>query len=63
MPRLYFHRRSNGQFSEDRRGRQFASGDEACAHAVSRNFGVVGCISQGGKVVDSQRYVLDLEDE
>jgi hypothetical protein len=34
MPQFYFHQRSNGQLAEDRRGRQFASADEACTHAI-----------------------------
>jgi hypothetical protein len=36
MPRFYFHRHLNGQFAEDRRGRQFASVNEACEYAVHR---------------------------
>ena len=34
MPRFYFHQHLNGEMAEDRRGRKFASADEACAHAV-----------------------------
>jgi hypothetical protein len=36
MPRFYFHQHLNGQFAEDRRGRQFANAKEACEHAVHR---------------------------
>jgi hypothetical protein len=36
MPRFYFHRHLNGQFAQDRRGRQFASVNAACEYAVQR---------------------------
>jgi NADPH:quinone reductase-like Zn-dependent oxidoreductase len=36
MKRFYFHRYLNGNLAADRRGRQFESADEACAHAVRR---------------------------
>lgn len=36
MKRFYFHRYLNGHLAADRRGRQFESADEACAHAVRR---------------------------
>jgi hypothetical protein len=36
MTRFYFHRYLNGNLAADRRGRQFESADEACAHAVRR---------------------------
>jgi hypothetical protein len=42
MPRFYFHQRSNGQLAEDRLGRQFASADKACAHAVRRTSALLG---------------------
>jgi hypothetical protein len=36
MKRFYFNRYLNGRLTEDRRGVQFGSADEACAHAVRR---------------------------
>ena len=36
MPRFYFHQYLNGRLAEDRRGQQFQTADEACAHAVRR---------------------------
>jgi hypothetical protein len=36
VPRFYFHQYLNGQFVEDRLGRQFPSAKEACEHAVHR---------------------------
>jgi hypothetical protein len=36
IKRFYFHRTSTAIWRRDRRGRQFDSADEACAHAVRR---------------------------